>query len=339
MNILFLGYTCGTSKHRADALARLGHEVTVVSPEAGMKFGRIWDKLNAITGSVLAERRALRYVTEQIGDRKFDMTWVEGGRLVGPELVVHLQQRFGLVLNFNHDDPFGTRDGNTWRLYRKAVPVYDLVAVVRQENVDEARALGAMRVERVYMSADEVAHAPRSLTEEDDRRWGSDVAFVGTWMPGRGAFMAGLVERGVPLSIYGNRWKKAPEWPIIQGVWKGAGTTSDEEYARAIQCAKICLGLLSKGNRDLHTTRSMEIPSLGGLLCAERTVEHQQLYCEGEEAVFWSSAEECAQVCHELLGDDAKRQMIASRGHQRCLENQHFSQALVAGLIADLFRS
>jgi len=334
LHVLFLGYDSGTSKHRSDALARLGHDVTVVSPEDGTRLGRIWDKFHSITGNVLAEGRARRYVLEQIGDQNIDVTWVDGGRLIGPKLVAQLQQRFGPVLNFNHDDPYGTRDGNAWLLYRKAVPVYDLVAVVRQENVGEAQALKAKKVRLVVRSADEVAHAPRVLTEEDHQRWDSEVAFIGTWMPGRGAFMAELVERGVPLSIRGNRWERAPEWPIIQQAWKGPGITNDEDYARAIQCAKVCLGLLSKGNRDLHTTRSLEIPALGGLLCAERTVEHQHLYREGEEAVFWSSAEECAQVCRDLLADDTKRQTIALRGRQRCLKNQHYSQPLVAELIA-----
>lgn len=336
MHVLFLGYKDGTSRHRSDALMRLGHKVTVVCPEEGMRFGRVLNKLDALTGSILAERRVLRYVLEQIGDQAVDMTWVDGGRLVGPELVAELQQRSGPVLNFNHDDPYGTRDGNAWLPYRKAVPVYDLVAVVRQENVSEAKALRARKVRLVFRTADEVAHAPRALTEEDHRRWDSEVAFIGTWMPGRGAFMADLVKRGVPLSIYGGRWEKAPEWPFIRRAWKGTATTNDEDYARVIQCAKVCLGLLSKGNRDLHTTRSLEIPALGGLLCAERTAEHLHLYCGGEEAVFWSSAEECAQACHDLLADDARRQKIALRGHQRCLANRHYSQALAAGLIADL---
>ena len=180
------------------------------------------NNLHYMTGGILTESRILHYVMEQIGDRKFDMTWVDGGSLVGPRLVAHLQQQFGPVVNFNQDDPYGTRDGNALLLYKKAVPVYDLVAVVRQENVNEARALGAKKVRLVVRCADEVAHAPRVLTEEDHRRWDSEVVFVGTYFPERGPFMVELIRLGVPLTIYGYRWQRAVQWSVLKEVW-GAG--------------------------------------------------------------------------------------------------------------------
>src|SRR5205814_1486 len=121
----------------------------------------------------------------------------------------------------------------------------------------------------------------------DHDRWQSEVLFVGTWMPERGPFLADLVKLGVPLAIYGTRWEKAREWKSLKSFWRG-GWIEGDDYARAIQCSRLCLGLLSKGNRDLHTTRSLEIPALGGVLCAERTDEHLALFREGLEAVYWS---------------------------------------------------
>ena len=63
--------------------------------------------------------------------------------------------------------------------------------------------------------------------------------------------------------------------------------------------------MLSKGNRDRHTTRSFEIRAIGGLLCAERTDEHRESFEEGMEAVFWNDAKECVDQCRRLLNDDA----------------------------------
>jgi spore maturation protein CgeB len=154
-------------------------------------------------------------------------------------------------------------------------------------------------------------------------------------MPERGPFMVKLREAGVPLSIRGDRWQNSPEWPKLQDAWKGPGTRFDDDYAKAIQCAKICLGLLSKGNRDLHTQRSLEIPYFGGLLCAERTTEHQSLYCEGKEAVFWADAEECASVCLGLLADKPRRREIARRGWVRCIENGKLNEPVMAKIIAE----
>ena len=198
---------------------------------------------------------------------------------------------------------------------------YDLVVVVRKENVEEARSLGARKVLRVYRSADEVAHAPFPISEEARSKWASEVVFVGCAFPERGPFMVDLVRQGVPLSIYGAQWAERKEYPILRPYVKGRDLLETYTYAAAIQSAKVCLGLLSKENRDLHTTRSLEIPSLGGVFCAERTEEHLALYEEDREAVFWSSAEECAAKCRALLVNDEWRRSIAENGRQRYLKN------------------
>jgi hypothetical protein len=249
--------------------------------------------------------------------------------------VRELRRRCGTVVNYNVDDPFGPRDGRRWRLYLQSVPLYDLVVVVREVNVEEARARGARRVLRVFRSADEEAHAPRALEAADRARWEREVLFVGTWMPERGGLAAELVGRGVPLSIYGDGWSRAREWNVIRACWRGPAIYGDD-YVKAIRGAKACLGLLSKGNRDLHTQRTMEIPFAGGLLCAERTSEHRALYREGEEAVFWSDASECADRCRALIADARRRDDIAARGRARCVSNGHLNERVMERVLCEV---
>jgi hypothetical protein len=229
--------------------------------------------------------------------------------------------RFGRILNYNIDDPFGTRDGFKFHQYRRSVPYYDLLVVVRECNIAEAWKAGAHDVMQVLRSADEVAHAPRELSPDDLDSWKSDIAFIGTWMPERGSFLLRLIELGVPIAIWGGRWSKAREWPALRPYWRGPNLQDSSDYAKAVQSAKVCLGLLSKGNRDLSTTRSFEIPSLGGVFCAERTPEHLALYKEDEEAVFWDSPEECASKCHLLLRDEEWRNRLRARARIRCARN------------------
>lgn len=329
-SILFIGRNSGTARHRRLAMMRLGYEVRAIDPYALLPFPRLAIPWLWHTGGLFCEFFIAREIMRNLPDVKFDCVYVECGELLGPSLVRTLKSRFGTVINYSIDDPFGPRDGRRWRLFLRAVPFYDLIVVVRHCNVREAFARGAQDVLRVHMSADELVHSPRQISPSDLSRFSSDVLFVGTWMPERGPFLARLLELGVPLSIYGDRWQKAKEWTSLRSVWRGPGLHDEEDYARAIQCAKVNLGLLSKGNRDLSTTRSMEIPSLGGLLCAERTTEHLRLYDEDKEAAFWAGAEECAQKCAYLLSDDAERKFIADNGRRRCLQNGHLNEKELA---------
>ncbi len=342
MNILFLGQNSGTARHRVEAMKRLGHGVHSLDPTQFVPRGiSLLTKLHYETGGLLCEETVTRCVLgalEQIaGTQTFEMVWVENGRYVGPSLVRALRNRFHCpIMNSNNDDPYGGRDRFSWALFLRTVPEYDLLVVPRKQNLSEAQARGGRRVIFHPFAADEVAHAPHTITAEEYAQWRSDVVFVGTWMPERGPFMKTLVEKRVPLTIYGNRWNRAPEWPILKPHWKGPGTKSDREYACAIQSAQICLGLLSKGNRDFHTQRSMEVPALGGLLCAERTEEHQALYCEGVEAAFWDDAEECAEVCFPLLASETTRQKMAAQGHARCLKNGHFNERVCTKILEEV---
>jgi len=214
-----------------------------------------------------------------------------------------------------------------------------LAVVVRALSVPEAKARGAKDVLFVKMSGDEVAHRPRTLTPEDIKKWSSDVIFVGTWMPERGPFMSELLDLGVPLTIYGSNWQKAREWPKLQSVWKGPGMSNPDEYSKALQCAKVTLGLLSKGNRDMHTQRSSEIPALGALFCAERTPEHEEMYQDGYEAVFWSDAKECAAQCQKMLSNEELRSQIAARGRERVLKNGTMNELTMQAILDRTFGS
>jgi hypothetical protein len=334
VKILYLGTISGTSLHRRTALERLGHQVRHIDPEATLPKDYLRAKFRYESGALLSERRVARDVLAQVERDAFDLVWVDHGRCVGPALIDELRRRFGPVLNLNVDDPYGWRDRLSWLLYRKAVPHYDMVVVVRKPNVEEARALGARNVMQVWRAADEIAHAPRTATFADRKKYGSDVVFVGTHFPERGPFLAELVQRGVPLSIYGDNWQKSREWSVLQPHWRGPSSKTDEEYALMVQCAKVVIGLLSKGNRDLHTTRSAEVPLLGAAFCAERTPEHDALYLDGKEALFWDDAAECAAACDALLKDVAYRRSVAAAGRARCLANGTLNEQIAEQVLA-----
>ncbi|MBK8476789.1 MAG: glycosyltransferase [Opitutaceae bacterium] len=321
MKILYIGddQIGTTSLHRAEALRRLGHDVVLVNASMPIPRQRWAISLAVRTGFRVFEPWIRSHVLRRIRGQHFDLVWLNCSPEVGPGLARTLRRQSRWIAGYMNDDPFGGRDGRKWDLFKKALPCYDLLAVVRTPNIEEAYRAGAKKVVHAFMSCDPVAHSPVVMTAPERREWSSEVVFVGNWFPERGPFMARLLELGVPVTIRGLEWQRAPELGRFQDAWKGPAANG-ADYVRAIQSAKVALGLLSKGNRDLHTTRSAEVPFIGGaVFCAERTSAHEMLYRDGEEAVFWSSPEECAARCKELLADEERRRRIAAAARNRVI--------------------
>lgn len=333
--VLYLGDKSGTSLHRANAFKRLGYDVYHISPRSYLPksvwFDRIEWKLSPfIIGFILKF-----FIQRDINHLSFDLVWVDSGSLISAELVAIFTNKNIPVINFNHDDPFGRRDWIRFKEYRRAVSSYSLVVVVRQENIKEAHALGARKVVCVTRTADEVAHSPLIITADIYKKWKSDVSFVGTWMPGRDNFILSLLESGLSVTIYGSGWWKSPEWSRLK-LFHRSSHLEGLEYVYAVQCSTISIGLLSELNRDLHTTRSIEIPYIGGLLCAQRTSEHKLLYQEGVEAFFWDDAIECAAICKKILSNPNLRDEVARNGRERAIKNENTSQKMIEKILREV---
>ena len=252
-----------------------------------------------------------------LGDLSPCLIWVDSGELIGPRLLEWLSSHFVCpIILYNVDDPTGPRDALRFQNLKSAISHYSLCVFVRQETALEALALGTRRVLVVHRSYDEALHTPVQLDPGQSPK--PVASFIGTLIPGepRDQFLASLLQAGVPLRLIGDRWQRSSWWPQLQSIYQGPGR-SGAAYAQALGDAAVSLGLLSHQNRDLVTTRSFETAACGGLLCAERTSEHQLLYEEGHEAVFWESVDTCAKQCIRIFRDPDLRYAISVNGTRR----------------------
>lgn len=336
MKILYIGANSGTSAVRARALGRMGHVVTLVDPTNSIRIRNLGSRWLMRLGGIGMEPFVLSYLKKQITPGHWDVLWVDAGAWIGPKSLAWLERLAQKRLLYVNDNPFVPRDGLRWELLKKALPKYDLFATPRESTRVAGLKAGAKRVHRFYFAADEVDHHPQSLSEADLALYQSKVSFIGTWMEGRDEFVATLVRAGVPVKVFGPRWEKSPRFAEIKDVVV-AGGLSVTEYTKAVQAADICIGLLSEGNQDLHTQRSVEVPAIGSLLCATRTSEHTSLYKENVEAVFFDTAEECASICLDLLKNPEKIKSIAEAGRARSLINRTYHEQQMGAILEDLF--
>jgi spore maturation protein CgeB len=339
MNILQIGPDGGTSKHRQQALERLGHKVDVIDPLNIFGLRTLIAILIWKFGGCGLETVTYLYMRARMKGKRYDFCFVTHGETISPALVRFLKRRCNAVACYNGDNPFVARDGKKWRIVLKALPYYDSFCTPRVSTIEAAIAHGAKHVVRFIQPADCVVHRPREFSPDDQEKYSSDVAFVGTWMPERSAFVADLLKAGVPVKIFGARWQKAPEYDLLKSAIVIDGFLGDEDYVRAIQYAKISLGMVSMGNADQHTHRSAEIPAIGSLLCAMRTEQHLDMYEEGVEAVFWNDAAECARVCLHLLANPTKIVEISRAGYEKVHKRGYFNEQLLDTIIEETLTS
>lgn len=332
MRALYLGDTTGTSRHRSEAMRRIGWDVDVIDPRACFGNSSLAEKWIWHAGSFGMAGLVRRYVLRNLKHDRYDVCIVNHGELIAPELVRELRPKVGAILYYNGDNPFVARDHHRWRLTRKSLALYDLCATPRISTAEEGTRRG-LAMYRYIQTADEVIHRPRQYSEADRVRYGSDVSFIGTWFPERGPFVVQLLEAGVDVRIFGANWDKAPEYERVKHAVIIPNLLGDEDYARATQYARIALGFVSVANQDFHTHRSVEIPALGTLLCAQRTDQHRELYREGEEAVFWDDMDECAAQCRALLAEPDRLAAISAAGAARQAASPHWNETLMTTLI------
>ena len=94
------------------------------------------------------------------------------------------------------------------------------------------------------------------------------------------------------------------------------------------------LQILKQINRDLHTSRSLEIPACGGFLLAERTVEHEELFTDKAEAVFFDNDHDLLRLVTIYLSNDEERNIIRSNGLKRCIESDYSYNDMVDKILS-----
>ena len=106
------------------------------------------------------------------------------------------------------------------------------------------------------------------------------------------------------------------------------------EYAKVLNATKINLCFLRKLNRDVQTTRSVEIPACGAFMLAERTEEHRRLFAEGVEVDYFEGVEELERKCRWYLANDEERDDMARRARARCVDHGYSNSERLRKVLA-----
>jgi spore maturation protein CgeB len=304
--------------YRSWALERLGHKVVRLNNYEYMRFETLVGKITfrlAAGPSINRLNRDLLHMAER---EKPDLVWTD--KLLGmqPKTLEKLRAMGIATVSYMIDNPFGTREDPGWRLYMKDIPYYDLHVVQRDANIADYMARGARDVIKIQTAYEPTIQFPPPADWSDANR-DREVSFIGTPYDRRGEFLTRLwKEFGVPVSVSGGLvWKEHLSGEAVAAMYRGHGELYREEYREGIWKSKINLSFLTHANQDEFAHKSFEIAACEGFLLVERSEGHLARFVEDEEAVFFSTIEECVEKIRRYLPDEALRKRIAAAGRAR----------------------
>lgn len=330
VSILFVGVLDAagenTSSHRMAALRDVGAEVVGLSWIRPLhRPARLWRAVRKRVFGRMGDAVLGRQIEDALRERRFDALWIEKGITIVPDVLraARAAHPHLAVVGYSPDDMMNP--DNQTREFRESLPLYDVFFTTKTYNVAELTALGARRVVFVGNAYHPALHRPIELSPDERRTLGGAVGFIGGPERDRVERCARLAAAGVPVRIWGDRWER---WKRRVGATFDVAGVSlyGEMYARIVNAFDINLCFLRKVNRDLQTTRSVEIPACGAFMLAERTSEHLDLFEEGREAEFFSSDEEMIDKARYYLAHPEQRRRIAVAGRERCIRSGYSNQ-------------
>lgn len=322
--------------YRQRSLERLGH---TVFPVDIMQYEGRGNPVLARVRYRLQLGRTVTRMNEDVlrlaQEHRVDVVWFDKPLFIRARTLRQLRAMGIATVDYMIDNPFGPRRDPGFRLYVRNIPEYGLHVQQRNVSIEAYLRRGARRMVKVQTAFEPSVHFPPPLGWSDRERT-REVSFIGTPYDDRPRFLTELWRTyDLPVIISGPRiWTRKLDRVAREILYPRDGELYDAAYREGVWQSKINLSFLTHGNQDEYAHKSFEIAACGGFLLAERSEGHCARFKEDEEAVFFSSIEECAEKCRLYLNDEAARMRIAAAGQRRAVACGYDNDTQLAKVLA-----
>lgn len=223
---------------------------------------------------------------------------------------------FWFIENYRHMDYF-----------RHMASVYSHFFHIQGQTLEtELDRLGANH-SFLPVAAHPPVHRPLDISQEDHARFHAPVGFMGHGYPNRQLVFSRLVQRGLPLGIWGTAWPKKGGWTTL--VREDGRRLTSDEVVKVYNACDVVLNLHSSptaddgvARADFINPRAFEVAACGGFQLVDRVQGLENLFAPGRELAVFNSEDELLEMAHHYLTNPEERARIAQAGRRRVL-NEH----------------
>jgi len=259
---------------------------------------------------------------EQVKKSKPDLILTTKGEIIFPQTIEWIKKKFRIpcVLWFPDDPQL------FYRVSRYIAPAYDYVFTSSVDMIPKYREIGVENVDYISFACDPSLHKKIFMSNEEKRKYKSDICFVGKFNPEREKIFRFILD--YDFKIYGPYWYFSDK--EIRMRWTRM-SISGEDVVKVFNASKIVINVhdneMKYGGMKANS-RIFETTGCGTFLFTDKPKGIGDLFRLGKEIVCFENKNEMLELIKFYLENKEEREKIALNGQKRAYRDHTFEKRL-----------
>lgn len=214
--------------------------------------------------------------------------------------------------------------------WKQMAASYDFIFTIQKgECLSALKQAGAGEVHYIPTACDPFFHRPMELSEEERKKWGSHLSFVGAGYHNRQQMFASLAN--LDFRIWGSEWPTCR--PFDRMVQEQARRIAPEEYIKIFNATDINLNLHSSSERDgvepngdFINPRTFELASCGAFQLVDERTLLPEVFEVGKEIITFNSLSDLRSKIEYYSAHPEERAAVAQRARERVLRDHTYDK-------------
>lgn len=308
------------------AVRSIGHEVISFNDRDHIFPGRLRKKITLFQRlSVEAINRRLLKLAAQT---RPEVVLVTGGHRIMPNALSGLPRLKAKAILWTMDPPQPTD------IMPATAPYYDGIFCQGTEYVDIFRQINIKRVRWLPMACDPEIHRRVEVPEGHKSKFGSQIAFVGSYYPHRAEMLQTL--HALNPGIWGPGWNLLPHDSPLRPSLQAAHTTPDT-WIKIYSASDMVLSIHYQDPQKHFpvyqaSPRVFEAMACGAFVLTDRQKDVLSLFKDGEHLVAFNDDQDLLDKASYFLRHPEERERIAATGKREVLYKHTYAHR-----VRDLF--
>ena len=313
------------------AFRELGHRVTMIDNSI---YYPALEGIEKTTGNKHHQDQLRGSLAQHIAERvmakclalKPDLVFALAQAPLTPGILDRMRE-FDFVTAFWFVEDF--REFDYWRAV--AERYHHFFAIQKREVFSEFDTLAGVDFAYLPLACDPSVHKSLKLKDREQKRFGSEVSFVGAGYHNRQIFFHSLLD--LDFKIWGTEWNLA--LPLGSVVQEGGRRVTSRESVKIFNGSKININLHSSTYHrginpagDFVNPRTFEIASCGGFQLVDPRSHLPELFRPGEELICFDSREDLREKIAYYLSHPEERESVALEGKERARRDHTYRKRM-----------